>query len=198
MVIARRIREFRRDEEGGALVEALIVMGVLLLMVAAFIELTVAVNQWNMGVKALQIGARTASVSHPVDRSLPAFEDTAEHDDPATPFGDRVCTWGSCTNGGEFDEAAMERILSRMQQVFPRIESEHLEVRYSYAALGYPRRPDGPVPLIQLKMSGVPFQFMLLGAFIGRDTLTMPEFTVSAVAENLSTCGTIPSMDCEL
>lgn len=186
MVMARRIRDFRDDEHGGALVEALLVMNVILLMLVAFIELTIAVNQWNAANKALQLGARIASVSTPLHGGLmtidPVADDQAEPGDPMPDFGTLSCTLSDCDN-----QADVDRIVQVMQRLFPRVEAENVTIAYSWAGLGYAGRPGGPVPLINLTMSGVPFDFMLLGAFIGQDTLTIPDFTVTAVGEDLST-----------
>jgi Flp pilus assembly pilin Flp len=185
---------FWRDTEGAALTEALIVMLVLVMMVAAFIELTVAVNQWNMAVKAMQVGARVASVSHPVDTGLGGFSGLAggaSPGDPSPAYSSTCSTGGSCSGSGNithgYDANAMERILDRMERAFPSVRDGTLTISYNFGGLGYAGRPDGPVPVISLTLSNVPFNFLLLGAFTGTDTVTMPAFTVTAIGEDLRT-----------
>lgn len=190
----RRIgRRFWRETDGAALTEALIVMSVLLLMVAAFIELTFAVNQWNLAVKAAQVGARVASVSHPVDMGVANFtglEGGANPGDPSPTYSSTCTNSGVCSGSGitsNYDGNAMERIVGRMAQAFPGVGQGTVTVSYTFGGLGYAGRPEGPVPVISLTLSNVPFDFVLLGAFTGTNTITMPAITVSAVGEDLRT-----------
>lgn len=58
--------KFLRDEQGAALLEFTAVMFVLMAVLFGAIEFSLAYSQWNAATKAMQIGARLASVSSPV------------------------------------------------------------------------------------------------------------------------------------
>jgi hypothetical protein len=89
MVIVH-LRRFAADQCGASLVQTLIVLNILVLIVAAFVEFGVAMNQWNLAAKATQVGVRLASVSNPVDSSLSAWTGLGP-DSSTAPFpGDPV------------------------------------------------------------------------------------------------------------
>lgn len=120
------LSRFRDDAEAAVLIESLIVMSVLLLTLVAFVELTLAIYQWNQATKALQVGSRLASVSNPVDASVSSFDPVKlsigfDPGDklPIGTMGTRTCTAkvkpdatveGTCTTG-TFDAAAMRRLV---------------------------------------------------------------------------------------
>lgn len=198
------LEQFLNDEDGAALVEATITLSLLIFMLAAFVEFTSAVHQWNMAVKAVQMGSRLASISDPVDSSLTAIN-LPNGENPGDPFdspwANRVCSsrTTTCTNG-TFDAAAMNRIIfgsdgacsspavgySGMCDVFPAAVNADVEVTYAYGGLGYAGRPGGGVPIIQVKMRGLAFDLAILDAFLPSGTINLPEFTVSSVGEDLS------------
>jgi len=51
-------------------IELVIALNVSLLTVIGFIEFSVAVNQWNLAAKAVQVGARLAAMPNPVDSAI--------------------------------------------------------------------------------------------------------------------------------
>lgn len=195
-------RRFLREEHGAVLVEATIVMFVLVLMVAAFVELSLVVSQWNLAVKSVQLGSRLASVSDPVDSSLAGL-------DPVDPFTARTCTItnirdngmdsGTCT-GGVYDGDAMQRIIfgtdttcsstsiayHGMCDIFPSIVTGTVEVTYAHAGLGYPDRPAGPVPVIRVTIRDVTWDLPLLSGLLRTAGVAMPAFSASAVSEDMS------------
>lgn len=61
---------FRRDESGAALIEFSLVMTFFLLLIGGIVEFSLLFFQWNSATKALQVGARLASVSDPVADGL--------------------------------------------------------------------------------------------------------------------------------
>lgn len=202
------LARFLGDEDGATLVEATITLSLLIFMLAAFVEFTSAVHQWNMAVKGVQIGARLASISDPVDSSLKDVTglDGVEPGDPiATPWADRVCNskTQTCTNGtwDAASTAAMNRIIfgsdsacgsvtpgdySGICDAFPGAARGTVEVTYANGGLGYAGRPGGAVPVIQVKLKDLALELMILDAFIGRGSLTMPEFNATSVGEDLA------------
>src|SRR5258707_1319111 len=122
MVGARHFLALARDENGAAMIEMVIVINLVVLVIVAFVELSVAVNQWNLAAKAVQIGARLAAVSSPIDSSLVAWtglSDTVNPGDPIPANGgfDSVCSGATrrctCTGGlgCTYDSDAMSRLV---------------------------------------------------------------------------------------
>lgn len=205
------LRRFRKHEDGGALVEAVLVIGVLVLTLAAFVEFTMLMHWWNQGAKAVQLGSRMASVSDPVDSSLLIVANS----DPTMDFGERVCTvivpegtrspsdlpMGTC-EGGIYNRDAMKRIIfgtdevcsttsdayHGMCDVFPAIASQggQVEVRYMFGGLGYVNRLGGPVPVISVTLRDVPFPLPILDRMLSLAGMTMPDRSSTAVGEDLS------------
>ncbi|MFC6639817.1 TadE/TadG family type IV pilus assembly protein [Sulfitobacter sediminilitoris] len=66
MVDRGSLQAFFDEEDGVTLVEALLVTPIVILAITVMVELGVAMFQWNQSVKAIQIGARAASVSEPL------------------------------------------------------------------------------------------------------------------------------------
>ena len=195
MVDVRHLFHFAREQGGGAMVETLIVLNVIVLIIAAFVEMGLAVNQWNLAAKAAQVGARLAAVSDSVDSSLSEWSgevtDVVEPGDPIPAgqgFADRICSGGntSCT-GGIYSADAMQHLVDRMQQVLPRLTSDNVRVAYRFTGLGYAGRPGGPVPTITVSIVDVTFDFFILGRLLGLDALRMPEFSTTIVGEDMAT-----------
>src|SRR5579859_8189733 len=133
MVIRRGLSLFASDQSGAAVIELLLALNLILVAVFAFIEFTIAVNQWNLAAKATQVGAQVASVSNPVDNTLVNWKGlngqcSTPDPNPGAPIPS-TCTFdsrcvssggvnGSCTtcvippaSGGCYDAAAMGRIV---------------------------------------------------------------------------------------
>jgi hypothetical protein len=219
MVRTPRTKNFVHGEEGATMVEFTIVMAVLFLVVLGFVDFGYALYQWNSASKAVQIGARLAAVSDPVDGNLPGFtgldpDDTA-HDEPGEPSASysRSCsrTDAACTNGGSYLAANMTRIVSGtdglcgepvspanlrpgMCDIFSRIGTEgNVVVEYVHTGLGFATRPGGPVPTIRLRLEGLTFQFFFLGDLLGLDSMIIPPMTSTIPGEDLSRCGAAPA-----
>ena len=123
-MIRRRTARFLGEETGAALTEMAIVMTIVIMTLAAFVELVFMVFTWNVATKSLQYGSRLASISNPVD---PAVTTTLTGGTPGDPvafgtFTTRTCVGtataartmtGTC-NGAGFSadqEQAMRRIM---------------------------------------------------------------------------------------
>ena len=65
-MVTGKTRQFRHDESGAAFLEFTAVIFVLLIVLFGVIEFSLAYGQWNAATKAMQVGARLASVSSPV------------------------------------------------------------------------------------------------------------------------------------
>ena len=70
MRIAMMVLRFARDNNGGVLVEATIMMTIMFVLVLGSVDFLFAFYQWNAAAKAVQVGARIAAVSDPVATGL--------------------------------------------------------------------------------------------------------------------------------
>jgi len=114
---------FIRDDNGGVLVEATVMITVMFVLVLGSIDFLFAFYQWNAAAKAAQVGARIAAVSDPVAKGLnglsagvvsasvrpgsamPAFTVTCDG-------GTTTCTCkGACKGIGGYNAAAMHTIV---------------------------------------------------------------------------------------
>ena len=64
------ILRFTRDNNGGVLVEATIMITIMFVFVLGSVDFLFAFYQWNAATKAVQMGVRIAAVSDPVARGL--------------------------------------------------------------------------------------------------------------------------------
>ena len=64
------ILRFTRDNNGGVLVEATIMITIMFVFVLGSIDFLFAFYQWNAATKAVQVGVRIAAVSDPVAKGL--------------------------------------------------------------------------------------------------------------------------------
>ena len=117
------ILRFTRDNNGGVLVEATIMITIMFVFVLGSVDFLFAFYQWNAATKAVQMGVRIAAVSDPVARGLnglsasvvsaslrpgsamPSFTVTCDG-------GTAKCTCqGACKGVGGYNDAAMRTIV---------------------------------------------------------------------------------------
>lgn len=117
------ILRFTRDNNGGVLVEATIMITIMFVFVLGSVDFLFAFYQWNAATKAVQMGIRIAAVSDPVARGLnglsagvvsaslrpgsamPSFTVTCDG-------GTAKCTCqGACKGVGGYNDAAMRTIV---------------------------------------------------------------------------------------
>jgi len=117
------ILRFTRDNNGGVLVEATIMITIMFVFVLGSIDFLFALYQWNAATKAVQVGVRIAAVSDPVAKGLnglsasvvsaalrpgsamPAFAVTCDG-------GTAICNCqGACKGVGGYDATAMRTIV---------------------------------------------------------------------------------------
>ena len=184
MEFAKR-KNLWRDESGAAMVEFTAAALTFFLIVFGSVEFANAYYQWNAATKAVQWGARVAAVSDPVSDDLKTLKGTESGAIPgaAMPAFDRICTstsvtgsTGTCSPGGTYSAAAMQRIVFGlagrttcvastterdigMCHLFTRIvDAQKVTVRYQSTGLGYAGRPGtggntgGPVPTITVSL----------------------------------------------
>jgi TadE-like protein len=117
------ILRFTRDNNGGVLVEATIMITIMFVFVLGSIDFLFAFYQWNAATKAVQVGVRIAAVSDPVAKGLnglsasvisaslrpgsamPSFTVTCDG-------GSATCTCrGACKGLGGYNDRAMRTIV---------------------------------------------------------------------------------------
>ncbi|WP_188312081.1 TadE/TadG family type IV pilus assembly protein [Salinarimonas soli] len=207
--MTRPHRSFARDEAGATMVEFGLVAGVLFTLAFALFEFSHAFFQYNAASKALQIGARRASVSDPVAADLRTLTglSTAEAGDPM-PYFERRCSGAtrSCSQG-TFDEAAFNTILyggptatclagtsatTPMCAAFPRLQPGNVEIDYVHSGLGFAGRPGpagragGAVPTITVRLTNLAFDFVVLNRLLGLPSLAMSGLSATATGEDLA------------
>src|SRR5258708_13161181 len=123
MKTAMMVLRFARDDNGGVLVEATIMMTIILVFVLGSVDFLFAFYQWNAAAKAAQVGARIAAVSDPVAQGLnglsarivsaslrpgsamPSFTVTCDG-------GTATCTCdGACMGVGGYNGTSMQTII---------------------------------------------------------------------------------------
>jgi len=198
-------RSLRSDENGGILVEVTVMLTILMLLVLGSVDFLMAMYQWNAAAKAVQIGARIAAVSSPVSSDLSTITTTVlsstVHPGDQMPYFVRVCSGGSCTNGGTFSFAALATIVYGrngntscqpvssvyavgMCHVFSRVTPANVVISYEQTGLGYAGRPGGPVPTITVSLN-LSFQFFFVGFLPGFGNIQIPAMA-TITAEDLS------------
>lgn len=202
MVLGR----FRRDEDGATMVEMTISIVLLLTLTLGFVDFGYALYQWNAASKAVQVGARLASVSSPVVDGVATATDTLPAEPVGTLAGDAVAPGaftfscvgagspacnvnfgriyrGDATGDGCPALGANQR--PGMCHFFPRLQPANIRVTYVASGLGYWTRPGGPVPTITVSLEGLTFQFFFLSGLLGFTDITMPSMLSTVTGEDM-------------
>jgi Flp pilus assembly protein TadG len=194
-----------RDESGGPLVEATVLIPILFVFILGAVDFLYAFSQWTAAAKAVEVGARLAAVSDPVASGLinmSSAQQTGLTTGSAVPPFQITCTSGGCSVGS-YSATAMNTILygrgsasctdatsyynAGMCDIFPRITAANVQIVYSQTGLGYVDRPDGPVPTITVSLQNMTYQFFFLnGLLSGFATMNLPPFTTTFTGEALS------------
>ena len=184
----RTIAKLYSDERGGVLVESTVMLTILFIFTLGSVDFLMAMYQWGAATKAVQHGARIASVSAPVDSTFPSITGmeggVAVGTFPPATFTARACAGtnassGTCTPSGTYDVAAMNTIVNGrkslgtctvsgsycagMHDMFYRVKPENVRVTYSYSGIGFAGRPYAQVPSIEVTLINLPFQFYFIG-----------------------------------
>ncbi|RUW25283.1 MAG: pilus assembly protein [Mesorhizobium sp.] len=205
------IRRFAKSEDGAAMVEMTIVSTLLFALTLGFVDFGYAFYQWNAATKAVQVGARLASISDAVATNLAIAAPTANPGAPvvAGAYGPFVCSYsgatGSCTNSGGFSAAAFSRIFRGdaavtnddacpaltgtqrpgMCHFFSGLLRSNVVVTYTATGLGYQTRLGGPVPTITVSLQNRTFQFFFLQGLMGFANINMPSMLSTVTGEDL-------------
>ena len=121
------IKRLVRDQDGGPLIEATVMIPILLTFLLGSVDFMNAFIQWNQATKAVEVGARIAAVSDPVASGLTGTTNIATKAMSSTVLlGDTMpdfqvtcdgstaacsCTRGACTGMGTYSASAMNLIV---------------------------------------------------------------------------------------
>jgi len=124
MKFATTVYGLSRDDSGSVLVEVSLMLTIMIFFILGSIDFLLAFYDWNAATKAVQIGARIATVSSPVVKGLntlsAALISATLHPGAAMPSFKVTCDGGAakCTCEGaclagviEFDATAMNTIV---------------------------------------------------------------------------------------
>ena len=190
------------------MVEMTIAIVLLLTLTLGFVDFGNAYYQWNAATKAVQAGARMASISNPVAAAI-ADAGPATVPGGSVPAGSYdylcdgsastcACTGANCV-AGAWVAANFNRIYAGddgicgpvagsrpgMCDFFPALEPENVVVRYTASGLGYQTRPNGSIPTITVSLQNVTFQFFFLNGLMGFTNITMPSMLSTVTGEDL-------------
>ena len=192
------LHKFLRNESGAAMVEFTLIFFLLIGTTFAVIDIGYALWQWSSAEKATQLAVRQAIVSNPLAVDLEKFDcnnanvvlGTGCNDANATTFGVVTCTGATKTCSGGYDYSTTEatRLLTRIQQVYPRVQESHLVLEYEDLRLAFAGR-GSPVASVTVRLVGMTFEFLVLGTFINSGQIAMPDFRATLSTEDLSSSG---------
>lgn len=203
------LKRFAAAEDGAAMVEMTIAMTLLLALTLGFVDFGYAFYQWNTANKAVQVGARLASISDPVATGLLTAAPTATPGAPvaAGAYGPFICTSTAAASCPGFSATAFNRIFRGdavatppnsdacprptgslrpgMCHFFPSLKRENVVITYAATGLGFQTRLSGPVPTITVSLRNVNFRFFFLSGLMGFANITMPSMSSTVTGEDL-------------
>jgi Flp pilus assembly protein TadG len=208
-------RSFAKSEDGAAMVEMTIVAVLLFALTLGFVDFGHAFYQWNAANKAVQVGARLASISDPVATGLLAAAPYAVPGAPvpAGAYPRFECTSTGGPSCGGFNVANFNRIFRGdavatspnsdncppptgsqrpgMCHFYPYLKRENVVVRYEATGLGFQGRGNvqgltAPVPTITVSLQNVKFHFFFLSGLLGFKDIDMPSMSSTVTGEDLN------------
>ena len=202
MTVLTTLRRFSRDERGGTAAEYALLVPVILLIFFTIFDVGAYGFAINLGEKSTQMGARMAVVSDSVDSAMKDYEFVGQTVGGVTyTQGDRIqasalgvetCTSSGCTCAPacpwtpSHDANAFNRILARVQRIYPAAQAANLVVEYRGSGLGYAGDPAGMdiAPITTVKLQNMTYSPMALSVF--RSAVRLPSFAYSLTAEDAS------------
>ncbi len=188
---------FRPGCRGTSTVEFALVTLMFLVAVLGVVDFARALWQWNLAVRATQVGVRAAVVRDIAALNFRRFDGTL-----AAPIGDPVpvaaiapnptiCTRDGCgaslmsLDPDFLDAAAFDRIVTPMRAYDRRIGADNVIVEYRHVGLGLAGNPVGPDidPVITVRLRDLSFEFLAI-AFLQLPAIGLPDFRASLTAED--------------
>ncbi|RRI03084.1 pilus assembly protein [Mesorhizobium tamadayense] len=201
-------RRFARSEDGATMVEMAIVSTLLFMLVLGFVDFGFALYQWNAATKAVQVGARLASISTPIAPQIATAGPTATPGAPVAAgsfayvcngaTSTCTCTGAYCV-AGVWSAANFNTIYAGddgicgpvagsrpgMCDFDPFLLPVNVVISYTATGLGYQTRAAGPIPTITVSLQNMTYQFFFLGGLLGFGNMTMPSMLSTVTGEDL-------------
>ena len=177
-----------RDITGSVLVEYTLVFPLFIAAMLGTVDVAYMLYEWNQADKAAYIGARKAVVTNPIATNItsptyttaqlanlgqPCFNAATGVANGNCPSLSTVCTPaasnGSCTNGfmwSAASETAFTSIFAPMQQVFPRLTRQNVQITYQTNNLGYVKQPGGLPMNVTVSIRCMTHQFYFIDALM--------------------------------
>lgn len=199
MILARLYRD-----QSGAAAEFALLLPLVLLAIFGIIDAGRFMWAYNRAEKATQVGARVAVVTNVISTGLGTADYvgvgglTQGDRIPASALSPVTCTRTACTCSGTCpagyattDTTAFDTVVTRMQQMEPRINAANVEIVYRGSGLGYAGDPNGiqvsPLVTVRLKSdpAGTALKFIPITSLLFA-TITMPSFSTTLTGEDLN------------
>ena len=198
----RRLTPFLRHQGGMTAVEVAVLAPLLFTAVLSTFDLGLYFWRWNQAVQAARLGARVAAVSNPVSSDLSVVTGISSTVKPGDIVGayERVCSVGSrtCTSGGTFSDAAMERIFygqsgtgcgdarsrdaAGMCDVLPTLDLADVSISYSASGIETAGVAGSLRPLVTVRISGAGPRLVLFDKLLPTN---LPVTEITMLAEDL-------------
>jgi hypothetical protein len=200
----RFFRKFKCDDKAAVTVETSLLIMVLIVLTGGSIEAGYAFYQYNGAQQAVRTGARIAATTTPVSTTVTNMTGLSNRVSTGEAFPDYNIRCDdksqSCTQG-QYNRQAMRRIIfgpdsdgacaatSRarrgMCDVFNDTKRARVEVSYIGSGLGRAGFQGDAAPLVSVKLSEVPINFVFLD-MIGLDDIAyLPPIEATLMGEDL-------------
>lgn len=96
-----------------------------------------------------------------------------------------VCVPASCPGGSAVNKTAFDNTVFRMQQYYPELTAQKVQINYDYSGLGYAGDPNGVqvAPVVTIQLTGMTFSPILFRFFSGA-SISLPAFSSSLTLED--------------
>jgi len=171
---------WRFYQQGAAMVEMAIIIGLFLAMVFAIIEFSIVLLKWGRAAESTRAGVRFAIVNTPVcELSGPGAVCLLDCEGGGAKTVTRQCT----TPGVDCTE-----LLAEMKRKLPDIEAENINVTYACSNAGNPENPTN-IPVVTVELTNLQHSLIvptILG-FSAGTAWTIPDFAATKIGEDLET-----------
>lgn len=194
----RLLLKLLRCDTAASSAEFALVLPLLLLFLFGIIDSGRFMWEYNRAEKATQMGVRYAVVTDMVpsglaSRSFSITDGISQGSAvPTANFDYATCTNANCSNcAGSmcgsigYNGTAFQRIVTRMNYMYPQIAASNVTVTYKNVGLGFAGDPDGPdvSTLVTVALTGLEFRPITCLVLC---TINMPSFRAALTLEDAS------------
>ena len=204
------LRSFVSNIRGAGAAEFALILPVFLILLLGTIDAGRYAWEFNEAAKATQTGARWAVATDliPGGDAANGLKNysfavsggvTQGAIVPVANFPGVTCTssggvasctcksGGTCSFAVTIDTAAQDAwddVVGRMQQIYPAVQSDDVQIDYDWSGLGFAGDPNGPdvAPLVTVTLNNMQFQPLTLLLFGG--TISIPESSYALTMED--------------